>query len=126
MDKFLELIAEYQYLWLVIGAFLLFWLAWLPRVLAPLLAPHYDKLSGKVKSFIALVLPTIEKIMLNGWDKTYTEIIKPANEQTATDLDDRVWKAIDDRIHKIALDREQKRIGYFPVVKDEHEISLHG
>lgn len=119
METVINFISEYDYIMLLAGAFGLTWLVWLPRILSPLLAPHYAGLSRRFKALLLFVLPTIEQVLFNSWDGVYTEIILPTVQQTETELDDKVWAEIDRRIHA----RDQQ-VGYHPV--DENSSRLHG
>ena len=119
METVINFMSEYDYIMLLAGAFGLTWLVWLPRVLAPLLAPHYDNLSGRFKALLLFVLPTLEQVLLNSWDSVYTEIILPTVQQTETELDDKVWAEIDRRIHA-----RNEQVGYHPV--DIEDTRLHG
>lgn len=119
METVIDFMSEYDYIMLLAGAFGLTWLVWLPRVLAPLLAPHYDDLSGRVKALLLFVMPTIERVLLDSWDSVYTEIILPTVQQTKTELDDKVWREIDRRIHA-----RTEQVSYHPI--DIEDTRLHG
>lgn len=107
MQTIIDFMSEYDYIMLLAGAVGLMWLVWFPRILAPLLLPHYDNLSGRFKALLLFVLPTIEQVLRNSWDSVYTEIILPTVQQTETELDDKVWAEVDRRIQALSDEWER-------------------
>ena len=116
MDQIVEWLKEYDYIMFLVGALLFVWLYWLPRIVAPVLMPRYNKFPPKLKAVVNLLLPTIESALRNGWDYFYTEVVKEIVEETETDLDDKVWGEADKLVHK-AL---RKDVGYYPKEEQEH------
>jgi hypothetical protein len=105
LNNVIEFLKEYDYAFLLVGAFLLIWLYWLPKVLAPILIKRYDGFPPSIKAFVQLLLPTIEKMLLDCWDATYKDTIEPIYKATPTELDDNLWKEIDKMIQS-KLDKE--------------------
>lgn len=93
-------ILDHEYALLIIGAFALFWLVWLPRILAPLIMPYYDKVPIRYKSIINLIMPTLERAILESWDYVYYNHIEVAYQETKTELDDKVIQEIDRRVRE--------------------------
>jgi hypothetical protein len=119
MENLIEWLKEYDYIMLLAGALLLVWLVWIPRIVAPFLIPRYDKFPPKLKAAVNLILPTIEKIMLDSWDGFYSEVIKEIVEETPTELDNKVWQEIDEFVSRKL---REKDVGYYP----KEEVERHG
>jgi hypothetical protein len=83
----IEWLKEYEYIMLLVLIVGLVWLYWLPRILTPIIAPRYKDLPPSIKSFLALILPTIEEVILNSWTGLYTDVLVPIVEETPTPLD---------------------------------------
>jgi hypothetical protein len=105
MQTIIDFFSNDPYALLLLGAFLLVWLYWLPKVLAPILISRYGNFSPKLKAAVQLALPTIERALLNSWDSIYNNTIIPMTEDTVTPIDDKVWAEVDEIIQR-ALDQE--------------------
>ncbi|HEB27972.1 MAG TPA: hypothetical protein ENI05_09390 [Porticoccus sp.] len=101
MDQVIEWLETYDYLLLLVSAFLLVWLVWIPRIVAPLLSKQYANLHPAVKSILTLLLPTIEGAMMKSWDTAYNGILKDLYESTDTPIDDEVLAIINERIQEL-------------------------
>ena len=91
---------EHEDALLIVGAFILFWLFWLPKVIAPIVARHYANLPNSVRGIISAFLPTLEDAVRTVWLNTYMTI-QLGTEQTQDTADDEVWA----RVNEIVLDR---------------------
>lgn len=96
----METLMSNEYFFLLVGVFILFWLFWLPRALAPVLVKRYDGLPPWLKATIALALPTLEQAVLNAWDNVYHEI-EIITDATPTTLDNDIWEEVDRRVRSI-------------------------
>lgn len=96
-----------EYTLLLAGAFVLFWLFWLPRALAPVMVSRYDGLPPWLKAAIALAMPTLEQAILVAWDNAY-HAIELMVDETPTELDDRLLEEIDRQVRRIL--NEQNKV----------------
>jgi hypothetical protein len=103
----IEWLKEYDYVILLILVVALIWLYWLPRILSPILAPRYKNLPPSIKSFLALILPTVEEVILNSWDGLYTDVLVPIVDETPTPLDNEALEEINKLIQETLAETKE-------------------
>ena len=88
-------ILDYEFMPLLIAALAIVWLVWLPKLIAPRIAPYYSQLPIWVKLSLNTLMPTIEQAVRTVWAGFAHEMMERA-KQTETPIDDELWEKADE------------------------------